>query len=279
MNNYFRNRRVLITGGSSGVGYAVAKHLAASGAHVWIVARRPELLSKAAQEIERCRVSPEQVFGSISANVYDEEEITAKLNEFCAGVGVPDILINSAGIAHPGKFEETDTAIFRSMMRTNFFGTVYPTKAIVPGMIQRKSGHIVNFGSMAGVLGVYGYTAYGASKAAIRGFSSALRDEMRLYGVHVSVVYPTDIQTPQLEYEKPLQPAITRIIAGNPVTAEYAAGVIVDGIARHRFVITPGFDATLYWLLLSVVGWLEKPIMDFIVDDARRKIKSGQAKM
>jgi 3-dehydrosphinganine reductase len=278
MKNYFQNKRVLITGGSSGIGCAIAKQLAASSAHVWILARRPEMLAKAAQEIEQRRVSPQQVVGTLSADVSNEAEITAKLSEFCATAGVPDILINCAGIAHPGKFEETDSAIFRSMMETNYFGMLYPIKAVVPGMIQRKSGHIVNFGSLAGILGVYGYTAYGASKAAIRGFSSALRDEMRLYGVHVSVVYPTDTQTPQLDYEKPLEPAITKILAGSkPITADYAARVILDGVARHRFAITPGFDATLYFLALSVAGWLEKPIMDFLVDDAQKKIKSVRA--
>ena len=275
-NHYYQNKRVLVTGGSSGIGLAVAGQLAASGAHVWILARRPELLSKAAQEIEQRRVSPQQVVGTISANVAHEAEIMAKLSEFCATEGVPDILVNSAGIAHPGRFEEMDAGIFRSMMATNYFGTVYPVKAVVPGMIQRKSGHIVNFSSMAGLLGVYGYTAYGASKAAIRGFSSALRDEMRLHGVHVSVVYPTDIQTPQLEYEKPLQPAITRILTSSkPLTADYAARVILSGVAHHRFAITPGFDATLYFVALSVAGWLEKPIMDFQVDQARKKIKSA----
>jgi len=278
MDNYFQNKRVLITGGSSGIGLAIARQLAASGAHVWILARRPELLSKAAQEIEQRRVSPQQVVGTLSADVSNETEITPKLSDFCASSGVPDILVNCAGSAHPGKFEETDPAIFRSMMETNYLGTVYPTKAVVPGMIQRKSGHIVNFSSLAGLLGVYGYTAYGASKAAIRGFSSALRDEMRLYGVHVSVVYPSDTQTPQLDYEKPLEPPITRILAGTkPITADDAARATLDGVAHHRFAITPGSDATLYFLALSLVGWLEKPIMDFLVDDAQKKVRSAKA--
>lgn len=273
MNHYYHNKRVLVTGGSSGIGLAIARQLAASGAHVWIVARRPELLSKATREIEQCRVSPMQMVGSINADVSNEAEITAKLGEFCANAGVPDILFNCAGIAHPGKFEETDAVIFRSMMETNYFGTLYPTKAVIPGMIQRKSGHIVNFGSIAGLLGVYGYTAYGASKSAVIGFSNALRDEMRLYGVHVSVVYPADTQTPQLEYEKPLEPAITKMLAGSkPISAEQAARVTLNGVARNRFAITPGIDATLYFFGMSVASWLEKPLMDFLINQAQRKI-------
>ncbi len=278
-NRYYQDKRVLVTGGSSGIGLAIATQLAERGSHVWILARRPELLANAAQQIEQHRVSPQQKVGTISADVANEAEITAKLTEFIASEGVPDILINAAGIAHPGCFEETDPAVFRSMMETNYFGTLYPIRAVVPGMTQRKSGHIVNFSSVGGLIGVYGYTAYAASKWAVRGLSSSLRDELRLCGVHVSVVYPSDTQTPQLDYEKPLEPPITTILAGSkPITADHAARVTLDGVARHRFYITPGFDATLYFVALSLVMWAEKPVMDFLVDQAYKKIKLTQEK-
>jgi len=278
-NHYYQDKRVLVTGGSSGIGLAIARQLAERGAHVWILARRPEALAKAAQEIEQRRASPQQKVGTISADVANEAEITAKLAEFIACEGVPDILINCAGIAEVGCFDTTDAAIFRSMMDVNFFGTLYPIKAVVPGMVQRKSGHIVNFCSLVGLLAIYGYSAYGASKWAIRGLSSALRDELRLCGVHVSVVYPGDTKTPQLDYEKPLEPAITTRLAGSkPMPADYVARVTLDEVARHRFSITPGFDATLYSLALSVAAWAEKPIVDFLVWLALRDIKSKRAK-
>lgn len=278
-NQYYENKRVLVTGGSSGIGLAIARQLAARGAHVWILARRPELLSQAAKEIEQARVSPQQMVGTIAADVANEAEITAKLKEFIAREGVPDILINCAGIAEVGCLDDTDPAIFRSMMDVNYFGTLYPIKAVVPGMVQRKSGHIVNLCSLAGLLAIYGYSAYAASKWAVRGLSSSLRDELRLRGVHVSVVYPGDTQTPQLDYEKPREPAITAILsASKPMPADYVARVTLDGVARRRFSITPGFDATLYFLALSVAAWAEKPILDFLVWQARQKINSAQAK-
>jgi 3-dehydrosphinganine reductase len=276
MNPYYSQKRVLVTGGSSGIGLAIARQLAAAGAHVWILARRPELLAQAVHDIEQQRASPQQVVGSIAADVTDEHAITARLGEFCAQNGVPDFLFNCAGIAHPGTFEETGLDIYRSMMETNYFGTLYPTKAIVPGMVQRKSGHIVNFASIAGFLSVYGYTAYGASKAAIKGLTGALRAEMRLHGIHVSLVYPADTKTPQLDFEKALEPEITKILAGSkPITAEYAAKVVINGVAHRRFAITPGFDATLYYVLLSIAGWFEPQVMDFLIDQARKKVNSG----
>jgi 3-dehydrosphinganine reductase len=279
MKNFYLGKNILITGGSSGIGLAIARQLAASGAHVCILARREELLKEALHEIEQDRVTSQQVFSCISADVSNEAEINHKLNEFIARSGVPDILFNCAGVAHPGLTEETSNDIYRSMMEINYLGTVYPTKTVIPGMIARRSGHIVNFSSVAGLLGVYGYTAYGASKAAVKGFTSALRDEMRLHGVRVSLVYPADTKTPQLDYEKPLEPEITRILAGSkPITAEYAARVTLNGVARGRFDITPGVDATLYYRAMSVASWFEKPLMDFLVGQARRKIRSAEQK-
>ena len=275
MNNTFIDKKVLITGGSSGIGLAIALQLAGMGANVCILARHADKLAEALTGIEQHRISPQQKFATISADVSDEAEVTARLQEWVSQAGAPDFVFNCAGVAHPGRFEELDLEIFRWMMNVDYFGTLYVTKAIIPGMIQRKSGHIINFSSIAGLLGVYGYTAYGAAKFAVRGFSSALRDEMRLYGIHVSVVYPPDVQTPQLEYEMPYKPAITKIIAGEkPITAENAAKAIIQGVARKKYAITPGFDASLYYLALSMAGWLEKPVMDFMVDDARRKIRS-----
>jgi len=279
LNNPFIDKWILITGGSSGIGLAIAGQLAGMGANVCLLARHPDKLADALVGLEQRRTSPQQKFAAISADVSNETEVTAKLQEWVSQAGTPDFLFNSAGVAHPGRFEELDMEIFRWMMDVDYFGTLYVTKAIIPGMIQRKSGHIINFSSVAGLLGVYGYTAYGAAKFAVRGFSSVLRDEMRLHGIRVSVVYPPDVQTPQLEYEMPYKPAITKIIAGGkPISADAAAKAIIQGVARKKYAITPGFDATLYFLAMSLAGWAEKPLMDFLVDDAQRKIRSTKAK-
>ena len=99
--------------------------------------------------------------------------------------GPPDLLVNSAGVAHPGYFQELDLNIFHWMMEVNYFGTVYMTKEVIPSMLKRGSGYIVNISSMAGFVGTFGYTAYGGSKFAVRGFSDVLRAEMKIHGIGV----------------------------------------------------------------------------------------------
>lgn len=186
----FNEKTALITGGSSGIGLALAKLFAQEGAHVTILARRKEQLDLALQEITACRRNPGQRFGTLSANVCDEKQVKAEIGDWINKEGLPDILINCAGSAYPMNFERLESSEFHKMMDLNFFGTLYPIQALTPGMIQRKSGQIVNICSMSGYLGIYGYTAYSAAKYAVRGFSDALRSELQLHGIRVSLVFP-----------------------------------------------------------------------------------------
>jgi 3-dehydrosphinganine reductase len=139
-------------------------------------------------------------------------------------------------------------------------------------MIKRGSGHIVNISSIAGFLGVYGYTAYGASKYAVRGFSDVLRAEMKPLGIQVSVVFPPDTDTPQLAYENQFKPPETKELAGNAhaVSPEIVAKAILRGVARRQYVIIPGFEGKLYYWLGGLVGTGLYPIMDLMVAQARR---------
>jgi 3-dehydrosphinganine reductase len=276
--NFFHNKLALITGGSSGIGLALAVKLAALGSHVFILARRPEMLDKAIEAIQSSRVSPNQRFGCITADVSDPASVTPLLTQFSTNFGVPDILINSAGVAHPGLFEDLSLDIFEWMMKVNYFGTVNVTKAFIPGMIARGSGYIVNLSSMAGFLGVYGYTAYGASKFAVRGFSDALRAEMKPHGIGVSIVYPPDTQTPQLEYETQYKPVVTKELAGSAkaLSPEAVADSILTGIIRRRYTITPGLESTLFYRFSSLIGDLVYPIMDFLIAQSLRKSRVGK---
>ena len=99
-------------------------------------------------------------------------------------------------------------------MDINFFGTVNIVRAAIKDFIKRGSGNIVNVSSIAGVIGVFGYTAYGASKYAIRGFSDTLRAEVKPLGINVNIVFPPDTDTPQLAYETQFKPFETKVISG-----------------------------------------------------------------
>ena len=269
----FHNQHAIITGGSSGIGRATARLLTRRGAHVSIIARRQELLDETLAELEALRENPTQRLRAYSADVTDWEQTRQAIASLIADGYSPDILINAAGFAHPGYFEELPLDIFRYTMDTDFFGTLHPIKAVLPTMMERRSGHIVNFSSVAGFLGVFGYTAYGAAKFAVRGFSDVLRQEMKPYGVHVSVIFPPDTDTPQLHYENQFKPLETRRIAGaaKALTADQVAQALVRGIERRQAYILPSLDTRLYFLLSNGFSGLFRWYFDRVIAKARRE--------
>jgi 3-dehydrosphinganine reductase len=268
-----KDRLALITGGSSGIGLAIARLLAQRGTNVWILARETDKLASALVEIKIVRQQEGQIFGSISADVSDFSQVNHAVGQMVKEVGVPHLLINSAGVAKPGYFHETEPEAFHWMMDINYFGTVNSIKAVLPGMMARGSGHIVNISSVAGFLGVLGYSAYGASKFALSGLSDILRVELKPHGIRVSIVFPPDVDTPQLAYESQFRPAVTRVLLEgfSIMSPEAVANVILGGIIRGRYVILPGFTTKLLYYLSNLLGDLTYPIIDWFVARARKK--------
>ena len=260
----------LVTGGSRGIGLAVSKELAAHGASVWIAARDNERLALARRQIEEARRSDRQGVGTLTLDVSDAAQVSSVLSAFTTETGVPDLLVNCAGVAHPGRFEELGLEIFQWMMEVNYFGTVHVIKAVVPGMIARGSGHIVNISSIAGFLGVYGYSAYGASKFAVAGLSDVLRAEMKPLGVNISIVFPPDTETEQLAYESQFKPAVTKALSGTKkgLPPEKVARSIVKGVMRGRFIIHPSYEGFFYFRGQNLLGGLVYPLMDLLVSRA-----------
>jgi 3-dehydrosphinganine reductase len=188
---------VVITGGSSGIGLAVAKEVLGRGARVSIIARNPQRLEDAKKVLSRTSEAA-QIF-TVSADVTQHEAASQAVADAEAKFGPVDVLITSAGVTRPGVFEELPVEEFERQIRVNYLGTAYSVRAVVPGMKKRKSGRIVMVSSQAGQIGIYGYTAYSASKFALRGFAESLRMELAPHNVFVSVNYPPDTATPQLE--------------------------------------------------------------------------------
>lgn len=267
----FRNVRALITGGSSGIGLALSRQLAAAGADIWILSRHTDRLAAAVKAIQSSRVSETQKVEALAADVSDLESVQRALTPLTDLDHLPQLLINSAGVAHPGYAESLDTDIFHWMMDVNYFGTVHVTQTLLPPMVRRGSGHIVNIASIAGFLAVFGYTAYGASKFAVRGYSDALRAEMKPKGIDVSIVYPPDTQTPQLDYENQYKPAETRALAGNvdAMSPDAVASAILAGVRRKRYAIIPGMEGKLLYWLSGALGTSLYPLMDWMVARAR----------
>jgi 3-dehydrosphinganine reductase len=273
----FRSKLTLVTGGSSGIGLAIATQVLIHQGNVAILARRPEMLDSAIIELEKHRILPEQMIIPIQADVTKVSTLHETLIELVEKVGLPDIVINSAGVAHLGNFSATSNEIFHWMMDVNYFGTVNVLKTLVPMMQKRKSGIIVNISSIAGFIGIYGYTAYGASKFAVSGFTDSLRAELQPYGIQVSIVFPPDTDTPQLEYESKYKPFITKELGSSTKlqSAESVAKDIVKQVSKKRYMIFPGSEGKLLFVARNILGGSLYPVMDIMVKSAIKKIKFG----
>lgn len=269
-----RDQHVLITGGSTGIGLALARQAAVAGARVSLVARDPGKLAAARAAIRAAAPEgPEVVI--VSADVAVESQILAALATAENKHGDIDVLITSAGVARPGYFEEVPVAVFERTMAVNYFGTLYPVKAVVPGMRRRGRGAIVLISSGAGLYGFFGYTPYSPSKFALRGLAEALRAELQGSGVHLSIVYPPDTDTPQLAEESLTKPPETKAITagGGLWTADDVARVTLHGMARRKFAITPGFQITALAWLHSILA----PVLHWSFDRTARKARRAVA--
>jgi 3-dehydrosphinganine reductase len=268
MSYFFPGKTVLITGGSSGIGLAFAQHVAKEGATPILVARRASELEKAKREV--LATAPGARVETLSLDVSQKDDVLKRVTELAEKERI-DVLVNNAGVVLPGRFLELDLEEFRRMMDVNYFGAVYMCRAVLPSMVERRSGYVLNVSSLAGVIGIYGYTPYAASKFALAGFSQALRAEMWPHGVGVSVCLPPDTDTPQLAFEDQYKPAETKAIAGTvkALSAREVAEAMAHGIEKGRFEIYPDAGSRLTAFAHGVVPG----VVRWFCDDAQRKAK------
>ena len=251
------DQHVVITGGSSGIGLATAEAFGRRGATVSLIARGPRRLTAARTALVRSGIAVD----IRSADVSDRVALEAAIGELVAFRGPCDILVTSAGVAHPGYIQDLDPQVFREEMDVNYFGTLNAIKAVVPSMIERHHGTIVGVSSAAGILGIFGYTAYSPTKFAVRGLLESLRAEMKPHNVAVHCVFPADIDTPQLEFENRTKPPETAAIAGTikPLPPGDVAEAIVAALNKPKFAV---FTDTKTRLLGPVSGiapnWLNR---------------------
>jgi short-subunit dehydrogenase len=178
-----KNKVVVITGASSGIGRALAKEFASKGARLSLGARRIELLQNLISELPEAEIIIQKTDVSI------ENDCQQLIDETVKRFGQIDVLINNAGISMRALFEEVDLKVIRQVMEVNFFGTVYCSKFALPYLLKSK-GSLVGVISIAGFVGLPGRTGYSASKFAIRGFLDTLRIENLKRGLHVLVAAP-----------------------------------------------------------------------------------------
>ena len=180
-----KDKVVIITGGSSGIGKACAIEFGKAGAHVVITARNDAALQGVAAELESLHIS---VY-PIQADVSIEQDCKKTIDQTLQKFGRIDVLINNAGISMRALFEDIDVSVIKKVMDINFYGTVYMTKYALPSIIQSK-GSVVAISSVAGHRGLPGRIGYSSSKFAIHGFMESLRTELLRRDVNVLLACP-----------------------------------------------------------------------------------------
>ena len=220
----------IVTGGSAGIGLAVGERLARRGARVSLIARDPERLAAAAARVAGAATA--------SADVTDPVALRAAIDGLVAERGPCDVLVTSAGSAHPGYFLELDEAVFRSQMELDYFGTLHAIRAVLPSMVEHRRGTVVGISSDAGLIGVFGYTAYGATKFAVRGLSYALREDLLGRPIRITTVdagaVETEFSVVRFRGDEAKAKAVYEGI--DPLTAEDIADIIAFTVTRPPHV-------------------------------------------
>jgi 3-oxoacyl-[acyl-carrier protein] reductase len=181
----------LVTGAGKGIGKAIALALAKEGIHVGLLARTQKDIEAVAEQVRALGIKA----AVATADVSKREEVEAAVSKLQQGLGPVDILINNAGTATFGKFLELEPEEWENQIKVNVFGVYYVTRAVLPQMIERKTGDIINISSTAGKSGSPVTSAYSASKFAVFGLSESLMQEVRKHNIRVSALAPSTVVT------------------------------------------------------------------------------------
>jgi short-subunit dehydrogenase len=219
-------KTVVITGASSGIGRATALEMARRGANVVIGARRAEKLDETAAA---CRA-----LGVTALAVPADVTLPQDCRRLIDAAGEVDVLVNNAGFAVFDAIENADPIELRTLMDTNYFGTVHCTQAVLPQMLKRGRGTIVNVSSITGLMGFARMGGYCATKFAVTGFTEALRDEVLARGVSVALVCPGTTETEFfVKAERGKMPGASRLILA--VKPQRVARAICDAAEDGRY--------------------------------------------
>ena len=243
VRDYFHGKKVLITGGSTGLGKALARAMAELGAEVAVVAHRPQVLQATVEEFAQAGLR----VCSFVCDLADAAQTTALAPQVLEEFGAPDILVNNAGFATYRPFEQQPIEEMEALMAVNLLAALRLTRALLPSLVSRRSGAIVNMASVAGKLALTPNMIYTTAKHGLVAWSECLSYELARFNIRVSVICPGRVETPFFDHET------FRARASRPET-EYTIPLerIVDGtleaIVRGRLLTyIPKTFAFLVW--------------------------------
>jgi short-subunit dehydrogenase len=235
-------KRILITGGSSGIGMALARCLLGKGAKVVITGRRPEVLARATQELQR----HSQMLWSVAADVATSAGRRATLKQAMSALSGLDVLVNNAGGVRAGRLENTSEAELKAMLDVDLIAPVLLTRAALPALRKGGEAMIVNIASVAALVGMPFYSTYGAAKAGLARFGEGLRRELKGEGVHVLNVYPAGTDTPMMRSNR-AGPELGFSLE----PAEVVAKAIIQGMETNALEVIRGDDIRKQMIALN----------------------------
>jgi 3-dehydrosphinganine reductase len=269
----FSGKLAVVTGASKGIGKATAAEIVRLGGSVCIIARDAEVLTAAREELERTRLSDEQIVASISADCAKMEELKQPLTAFIEQRGAPHLLVNNVGFSCAGYAQELSFEQYQRTMEVNYYGQLAPTLVCLPHMLEAGGGHLSFVSSMMGYFGIVGYVAYAPAKFAVVGLAEALRHELKPYNITVSVIYPPDVDTETLHRENETKPEECVIMSrgGGLLSAERCARIYVSGILKNQFDILPG-NAKPIWRAYRYAPQIVRQVLDHMHRSARKQL-------
>jgi short-subunit dehydrogenase len=238
-------RVAIVTGASSGIGAAAARAFGRESMRVALFARRAGRLEQVAHEVRALGGRAIVVPGDVRDRASIDNLAARTLLEY----GQIDVLFNNAGLGRLGWLEQIDPADVRLQIDVNLLGAIDAAQTVLPHMLRRRSGHIINMSSLAGLIASPAYSAYAATKFGLRGFTEALHREVAPWGVQVSGVYAAGVETEWGDRAGFRRRTGTRVARRLRMSAEHVAEAIVRLVKRpRRQVILPPIARLLVWI-------------------------------